>query len=236
MAGADEAKTDLFEFDEYGQEVRYVSIVQARIAVIKYAQVNHADYGPQYADLPLVWDLAKASSPDDDLYHILLHWKPAGDFQGTPGLDEFWVNKIGQLELRQVREWPNPEVTVKHGESAATADANNSAPIKSDMTKADWVSQGNQFHSRGQYHLAIESYDQALRLGPKYVFAYNNRGNAYRGLGEHRRAIEDYDEAVRLDPKYAKAYQNRGIAYRELGNRSQADTDFKKAKELRGEA
>ena len=229
MASTDETKTDLFEFDEYGQEARYVSIVQARIAVIKHAQANHAGYGAGYTDMPLVWDLAETSSLDDDLYHILLHWKPAGDFQGTPGLEEFWVSKMGQLELRQVREWPKPEVTVKHGESA---DADKSEPNSNDMTKADWISQGDRFRSRSQYNLAVESYDEAVRLDPKYAVAYNNRGISYRELGDHRRAIEDYDQALRLDPKDAVAYKNRGISYTNLGNHRRAIEDYDEAVRL----
>jgi tetratricopeptide (TPR) repeat protein len=47
---------------------------------------------------------------------------------------------------------------------------------------------------------AIADYTEALRLDPKYTFAYYNRGDAYRYNGDLDRAIADYTEALRLVP------------------------------------
>ena len=58
----------------------------------------------------------------------------------------------------------------------------------------------------------LADYDAAVRLDPKYAFAYNNRGLARQAKGDLDGAIADYDAAVRLDPKYTFAYYNRGIA------------------------
>ena len=51
----------------------------------------------------------------------------------------------------------------------------------------------------GQHQRAIQDYDQAIRLNPRYAEAYNNRGIAYKNLGQHQRAIQDYDEAIRIN-------------------------------------
>jgi len=81
---------------------------------------------------------------------------------------------------------------------------------------------------------AIEYLDQAIRLDPKYAYAYNNRGNAYKDLGQYKRAIEDYDQALRLDPKYAYAHYNRGNAYKKIGQHANVANDYNKYLQIHG--
>ena len=57
--------------------------------------------------------------------------------------------------------------------------------------------------------LTIAKCDEAIRLNPEDINAYNNRGNAKFLLGQYKEAIADYDEAIRLNPKDANAYNNR---------------------------
>ena len=78
------------------------------------------------------------------------------------------------------------------------------------------------FNNRGNVHLsnrnydrAIDDYNKAIRLDPKYAIGFNNRGLAYLRKGRTDRAIEDFDEAIRLNSKYAIAFVNRAAAYRE---------------------
>lgn len=85
---------------------------------------------------------------------------------------------------------------------------------------------------QGQYGLAIEDYNEAIRLRPDYADAFNNRGNAYGRKGKYDRAIEDYNQAVRLKPDYALALRNRGRAYYALDQHSQAAADFTKDLDL----
>jgi len=72
---------------------------------------------------------------------------------------------------------------------------------------------GISHHISGNFELAIQAFDEAIRLDPQYVAAYYNRGIVHADLGQYSLAIQSYDEAIRLDPEYAKAYFNRGIAY-----------------------
>ena len=91
---------------------------------------------------------------------------------------------------------------------------------------------GHGYLGSGQDWKAIEEYDEALRLDPKFALAYIERGIAYGNLDESKRAIQDFDEAIRLEPQYADAYFNRGIEYEELGRYDRARRDFEKAKKL----
>jgi len=92
------------------------------------------------------------------------------------------------------------------------------------------------FNSRGNVHLstrnydrAIDDYNEAIRLDPKYAIGFNNRGLAYQGKGKTDRAIEDFDEAIRLNPTYATAFVNRADARRIKGRIDLAIEDSDRA-------
>jgi tetratricopeptide (TPR) repeat protein len=78
------------------------------------------------------------------------------------------------------------------------------------------------FNSRGNVHLnnrnydrAIDDYNEAIRLDPKYAIGFHNRGLAYLRKGRLDPAVEDFDAAIRLNPKYTSAFINRALAYQE---------------------
>jgi tetratricopeptide (TPR) repeat protein len=94
---------------------------------------------------------------------------------------------------------------------------------------------GTVYLHRGDYDKAISDYNQALRINPGYVTAYNlyeNRGTAYLLKGDYERAIADYDQAVRIRPNYAMAYHNRGTVYLYKEDFEEAISDFNKALEI----
>jgi tetratricopeptide (TPR) repeat protein len=78
------------------------------------------------------------------------------------------------------------------------------------------------FNSRGNVHLnnrnfdrAIDDYNEAIRIDPKYAIGFHNRGLAYLRKGRLDPAIEDFGAAIRLNPKYTSAFINRALAYQE---------------------
>jgi tetratricopeptide (TPR) repeat protein len=91
---------------------------------------------------------------------------------------------------------------------------------------------GNAFYDQGKYQEAIEDFNKALELDPKFAKAYNNRGNAFHVQGKYQEAIEDYNKALELDTKFAKAYYNRGAAFYDQGKYQEAIEDCNKALEL----
>ena len=64
----------------------------------------------------------------------------------------------------------------------------------------------------GDVNLAIQDYNQAIKLNPKFAQAYNNRGVAYDHKGDFDRALQDFDQAIKLKPS-ALTHFNRGNAY-----------------------
>ncbi len=92
---------------------------------------------------------------------------------------------------------------------------------------------------KGDLDLAIEDFNQAVRLNPKMAVAFDNRGLAWGRKKEYDKAIADYNEAIRLDPKLVNAWNNR--AWEEATaqedrtrNGKKAVADASKALELAG--
>lgn len=83
-----------------------------------------------------------------------------------------------------------------------------------------------------EIRLAMNDYDEALRLNPMLVYAWFNKGNIYYGAGDYTSAIQCYNESLKIDPDFGQAYFNRGLSYLSAGNRNQAFSDLGKAGEL----
>ncbi len=68
---------------------------------------------------------------------------------------------------------------------------------------------GTQFQERKLYAEAEEQFREAIRLDPKYAWAYNNLGTVLATVGRTEEANRMFAEAARLDPKYWEAEYNR---------------------------
>ena len=107
--------------------------------------------------------------------------------------------------------------------------------VSQGLTALDWLNKAIALRADGKYTdpgKAIEYLNEAIRLKPDYVAAYNARGNAYEDLGQNQRAIQDYDTAIRLKPDYVEAYNNRGISYIISGNNLEGCSSLIRACEL----
>jgi tetratricopeptide (TPR) repeat protein len=58
---------------------------------------------------------------------------------------------------------------------------------------------------------AIQEFSNAIRLNPKYRYAYFSRAFAYEQVREFQKSLADYNQSISLNPKYAVAYNNRAI-------------------------
>ncbi len=97
---------------------------------------------------------------------------------------------------------------------------------------ASYFSQGNEHYDLGRYEEAIADYDEAIRLRPDYVKAYNYRGAVYADHSRYEEAIANFDEATRLRPDLPEAYFIRGVTHHTLGQYAKAITDLETALEL----
>lgn len=96
------------------------------------------------------------------------------------------------------------------------------------LTAIDYFRRAYKLANEGSHEEAIADYTKAIKLDPKYAFAYNNRGASFGDLGKHEEAIADYTKAVEINPEYASAYYNRGISFDEQGKYEEAVSDYTK--------
>src|SRR5580700_1412359 len=66
---------------------------------------------------------------------------------------------------------------------------------------------------KGGWDPAIADYSEAIKLDPKWVWAYSSRGFAYKNKGDFDNALPDCSQAIKLDPKYGDGYSCRGAVY-----------------------
>ena len=87
---------------------------------------------------------------------------------------------------------------------------------------------------RGKPKHALEDYDRALSVNPKWnpFQVYLNRGFANDALLDPERAIQDFSKAISADPNAASAYIARGNTRYILMQYKEAVEDFKKAEIL----
>jgi tetratricopeptide (TPR) repeat protein len=132
----------------------------------------------------------------------------------------------------ELKTWcTSPDATNDQTIAGCTADI-KSGDFDAANLSAIYTNRGLAYDSKGQYDLAIQDYDQAVKLAPWFADGFKSRGDAYQDKGEYQRAIADYDSAIEDNPKFAQAFQNRAIAKRHLGDNGGADADDAKAKQL----
>jgi tetratricopeptide (TPR) repeat protein len=89
---------------------------------------------------------------------------------------------------------------------------------------------GNAALSKGNFDVAIEKYNAALKLS-QVPYVYFNRGNAYYGKKDYTNALIDYSVTIKLNTDYAEAYCQRGLVKNAMGDKTCCD-DIKKAVKL----
>ncbi len=114
-----------------------------------------------------------------------------------------------------------PEVVIK-GCGEVIQDTQNAPAILATAHN----NRGVAYRLKGDYDLALNDYNEAIRLTPNSASHYNNRGIIYRIKHDYDRAIADYDEAIWLKRDYVAAYYNRALAYSDKGEYDKALTDF----------
>jgi tetratricopeptide (TPR) repeat protein len=79
------------------------------------------------------------------------------------------------------------------------------------------------------FDLALQDYDEAIKLNPRFTDAIGDRGITLTVMGRYAEAIPDFTQVIELDPKSAYALYDRGLAYEGLGLDDLAIEDFSAA-------
>lgn len=87
----------------------------------------------------------------------------------------------------------------------------------------------------GQHEAALESYQQAIVMNPKFVLAYVNRAGILLAQGRLQEAIAHYQQALALDPEFAEAHNNLGTALQASGQMEAARMHYDRAIALKAD-
>ena len=92
-----------------------------------------------------------------------------------------------------------------------------------------YYEKGNFYYEQGDYDRAIENYNMAIILNPKFLECYFNRALCYYNKKNYDKAIEDYTKAIEIDPDNPLIYNNRGDAFYRKQDFERAIADYNKA-------
>nr|MDZ8020501.1 tetratricopeptide repeat protein [Nostoc sp. SerVER01] len=111
------------------------------------------------------------------------------------------------------------------------------AVLQNPSIQTQWQSialgwRGETYRLIEQYTQALQDFDRAIELDPKYAWAIASRGITYCSMKQYTQALQDFDRAIKLDPKLAFAIARRGDTYRLMEQYTQALRDFNCAIEL----
>ena len=103
----EERKEDFekIEFTPEGEALGYISLEQARLLAMQTARDNPGNYGRRFSG-SMVFDVAEQED-GEDYYIITMNFRPEGDFAGTTGQEQFFIEKEGAVAHRQVLSLPS---------------------------------------------------------------------------------------------------------------------------------
>ena len=91
---------------------------------------------------------------------------------------------------------------------------------------------GNALHEAGRLQEAIDHYNTALQLNPRYYPAHNNLGAILNEMGQPQAAIPHFEETLRLKPDSAEAHNNLGLALANTNRYREAIAEYGVALQL----
>ena len=101
----EEKQEEKFDFTPEGEAFGYVSLDQARVLAMRTAREAPGDYGRRFRSVPMAFDVTEANETED-YYEVTLSVRPQGSFTGTPGQEQFFIEKEGAVAIRQVLALP----------------------------------------------------------------------------------------------------------------------------------
>lgn len=125
------------------------------------------------------------------------------------------------LTSERIHLWQDP---VALWESASRAEPQSSVPH---------VALGNLRLSRGEYDLALQSFDLALARSPRSAAIQQNIAEVYARKGDYQRAAAEAGKAIDLDPTHFPSYVTAGIAFMMRNQPRDAFLMFNEALRLR---
>ena len=118
------------------------------------------------------------------------------------------------------------------GEKRTSSDGNPASDRPSPQTPAEYVASGESWYARQEYDKAINDYNAALKLNPRYAPAYASRARAWVPKHYREREFADCDAAIKLEPANAIYRVARAESWSARGMHEPAMADYAEALRL----
>lgn len=92
---------------------------------------------------------------------------------------------------------------------------------------------GREQFNLGNLTGAVQAYQQAIQIEPKFADVYLSLGHAYLRLEKPKDAIKAFKESLKINPDMEEAYYGLGLEYFRAGNMKDAAEAFKNAIRVR---
>jgi serine/threonine protein kinase len=116
-----------------------------------------------------------------------------------------------------------------------TATEEEAPPTGTPQPAQDAYNLGHKLSQQRRFPEAVDSFNKALSIRPKWPMARFVRGRAYQQMNNCPAAIEDFNAVVQAKERYAAAYAYRGLCESHLKNDNAAFDDFEKTLAINGE-
>ena len=105
MAQDEGKQEEKFDFTSEGKALSYISLDQARVLAMRTARESPGYYGSKFANIIMAFDVVEDTETEDH-YVVTLSFRPQGQFSGSPGQEQFFIEKEGNIAIRQVLRFP----------------------------------------------------------------------------------------------------------------------------------
>ena len=100
------------------------------------------------------------------------------------------------------------------------------------MTTNQQMKEGQDHLDAGRYQQALAAFEQAIRLEPRYTYAYALKGQTLSLLKRHQEALAAYERAIQIAPNEAVLYLLKEDALYDCGRYGEALTAVERAIQL----
>ncbi len=89
--------------------------------------------------------------------------------------------------------------------------------------------EGDELRKQQRYALALQAYEEALRMDPENVYAWNGKGTTLYNQGNYKKAFDAYERATEIDPENVVIWVSAGLVLNRLQRYQQSLVHFERA-------
>jgi len=91
---------------------------------------------------------------------------------------------------------------------------------------------GELYAATGKPEQALQSYESALKIAPRFIEANLGRGDVFLAMGKYEKALEEYSAVFKVNPDFAPAHAKIGMVHQSNGKLEDARQSYQKAIKL----